>query len=64
MDAPPFDRCVGTLDQIVTHVTNGAKKLFLLLLPCHTAMPSFCKNARSCSRVRKSIDLTVFSFIA
>ena len=55
-------RRIGTLNQIVSHITDGAKELFLSVLPCHTATPSFCKNLRSCSRVRNRMDLTVFSF--
>ena len=55
-------RRIGTLNQIVSHITDGAEQLFLSVLPCHTATPSFCKNLRSCSRVRNRMDLTVFSF--
>ena len=62
-DYLPLDRRVGTLDQVVSHKADGAEYFFLLFAVCHTVMPSFCKNARSCSRVRKSTDLTVFSFI-
>ena len=63
-----LDRCVRlwntiTLNQIIAHIADGSKQLFLSVLPCHTATPSFCKNFRSCSRVRNRMDLTVFSFI-
>ena len=55
-------RRIGTLNQIIAHIADGSKQFLLSFLPCHTATPSFCKNFRSCSRVRNRMDLTVFSF--